>query len=426
MRILVIMLYWYPYEGPLQPIYGAIFKDLIVKGHKITIVTSFPHFRKGRSETWDEYRGKPFEVSKWEGAKLVRSFIYAPVFNSEKSGLIYRGLNFLSFNISSIFAAVFFGGKADVVFAPSSPPLTNGICAWIVSLWKRCPVVYNIQDMYPDMAKKTGLLKNRFILIFLKNLEKIVYWVSIRIMVISEDMRKNIQQKGVPIEKIVTISNFIDTGFIEPASQDNPFSRQWDLTRQFVIMYAGNIGIPHGLEVVVEAAAQLLDEKEIKFCFVGRGEYKEKIENMAVNRKLKNVIFVPPQPEKAVPNIWATASISLVTYRRGLSDDSVPSKLFAIMCSSRPVIAAVDKDTETYRIIKKARCGICVEPEDATALSKAIKHLCRDEGERNRMGKNGRKYVVKHFQKDVIVDQYENVFLEINKPLKFHNQRVLL
>jgi glycosyltransferase involved in cell wall biosynthesis len=411
------MLYWYPYEGPLQPIYGRVFEDLMSKGHSLTIVTSFPHFRKGRSETWEEYRGKLFEVGDWRGAKLIRSYVYAPVFRQDKKGLMYRALNFVSFNISCIAAALLYGGRADIIFAPSSPPLTNGICAWIISLWKRSSVVYNVQDMYPDMAEKLGLVRNNIAIFLLRGVERLVYRLSDIMLVLSEAMQRNIMNKGVPPGKILVIPNPIDTAFIRPLPSKNRFSEKWGLDGHFVVMYAGNIGLPHGTEVIIQAAELVKKDPDILVCFVGRGEYRHTIEKLSKSKTLNNVLFIPPQPEEEVPYIWASASVSLVTYRRGLSADSMPSKLLAIMSSGRPVVAAIDKESEAYRMVEDAKCGLCVEPENPHELAGAIIQLKQDKGQREAMGRRGRGYLLHHFNRSVISDLYEEVFLSLRQPL---------
>lgn len=418
------MLYWYPYEGPLQPIYGRIFQDLMGKGHKITIVTSFPHFRKGREETWDEYRGKLFQRDKWKDAKVVRSYVYAPVFDQRKPGLLYRALNFISFNISCIIAGIFMTGKQDVIFAPSSPPLTNGLCAGIVSLWKCCPIVYNVQDMYPDMAEKLGLIKTRAILLILKRLESIVYKIADKVMLLSEGMRKNVRNKGVPVGKTEIIPNFIDTNFIKPLPQDNPFSIQWGLVNHFIVMYAGNIGLPHGVEFVVEAAERLKDKKDMLFCFVARGENKDKLVELCDSKTLRNTVFIPQQPEDMVPHIWASSDVSLVTSRKGLSGDSVPSKTFAIMASGRPIIAMVDEGSEVWNIVKGAKCGICVPAERADLLVQAILRLYNNEKERKEMGENGRRFVVENFSRKIISRRYEKLFLDVVRDFKLGVRRL--
>ncbi len=414
MHLLVIMLYWYPYEGPLMPIYGSIFKGLMDRGHRVTIVSSFPHFRKGRSETWEEYRGKLIEVTRWDRAWLIRSYVFAPVFGQTKPGLVYRALNFISFNISCVISAILAGGKADIVFAPSSPPLTNGLCAWIVSRFKRCPVIYNVQDVYPDMAEQMGAVQSGLFLQLLKVLEKLVYRFSDRILLLSEGMRKNVVGKGVPFKKTAVIPNFIDSEYISPLPKENRFSREWGLVDRFVVMYAGNIGLPHGTEVIIGAADILKGHSDILFCFVGRGEYRDALEKLAQKKGLRNVVFVPPQPEEEVLYIWASADVTLVTYGKGLSGFSVPSKLLAAMTAGRPVIGAVDEGSDAFRIISASKCGLSVDPGDAQTMAKSILYLYRRRALCSEMGLAGRQYVEACFSKEKVVNAYEKLFADTN------------
>lgn len=411
------MLYWYPYEGPLMPIYGAIFKALTEKGYSITIISSFPHYRIGRSETWEEFRGKLYEVVDWEGVRLIRTYVFAPVFKNKKLGIFFRALNYISFNITSVIFALLKGGRPDLVFAPSSPPLTNGIIASIVGAINRCPVVYNVQDLYPDMAVKMDLIKDKFSYRFLIALEKKVYKYSDIVLTISEKMAHIIQRKGAAHTKIKTIRNFIDTNFIKPCSKKNPFSIQNDIAESFVIMYAGNIGIPHGVEVLIKAAEILTNESIIKFCFVARGEYKDKVEAEAKRLGLLNTVFINPQIEEMVPFIWASASVCVLTYKRGLAEFSVPSKLIAMMCAARPVIAAVDKDSETARIISESGCGMVVNPDNEREIANAILKFKKEPELLEKKGSAGRDYVEKFMDKETIVKKYQALFqsLIVNK-----------
>jgi colanic acid biosynthesis glycosyl transferase WcaI len=410
MKIMAILIYWYPYEGPLMPIYGAVFEDLIRRGHEITIMSSFPHYRLGRSETWGEHRGKLFEVTDWKGAKLVRSYVYAPVFNRETLGLIYRILNFISFNISSMLTSIFLTGNVDIIFAPSSPPLSNGIVAWILSLFKRCPMVYSVQDMYPDIADKTGLVRSRSVLAATKLIEKLVYTISDRVILLSEGMRKKVLRKGVPEEKTEVIPNFFDTGLVRPTSRDNAFSLEWGLSERFVAVYAGNVGIPHGAEVIIHAAELLQHREQMLVCFVGGGEYRPRLQKLAQVRGLKNVLFIEALPYSRMNDVFSSASLSFITYRKGLAEDSLPSKLIASMCCECPVVVSIDEGSETARIIESAQCGMVVPAEDAPALSKAVMSLYRDKELRISMGKRGREYALRHFRREVISSRYEKTF----------------
>jgi colanic acid biosynthesis glycosyl transferase WcaI len=410
MKITAVLMYWYPYEGPLMPIYGAVFEDLMKWGHEVTIVSSFPHYRLGKKETWEEHRGRLFQVTNWKGAKLVRSYVYAPVFYREELGLIYRILNFISFNISSMLASILLTGHADVIFAPSSPPLSNGVIAWIVSLFKRCPMVYSVQDMYPDIADKTGLVKSPSILAATQLIEKLVYTISDGVILLSEGMRKKVLRKGIPEEKTDVIPNFFDTDLVKATSRDNAFSRKWGLSARFVAVYAGNMGIPHGAEVIILAAELLEYKEQIVFCFVGGGEYRPRLLELAELRGLKNVLFIESLPYAQMNDVLSSASMSFITYRKGLAEDSLPSKLVASMCCECPVVAAIDEGSEAAHIIQSAQCGIVVPPEDASALSRAVMVLYGDEAMRSGMGKRGREYALTHFKREVMSSKYERTF----------------
>lgn len=307
-------------------------------------------------------------------------------------------------------AGIFLAGRADVVFAPSSPPLTNGICGWLISRLKRCSVAYSIQDMYPDMAEKADIIRSVKLLRFLKWLETAVYRLSDRVLLLSEEMRRCVISKGVEPDKTHVIANFFDTQFMKPQPGPNEFSKEWGLDGKFVVMYGGNVGIPHGADVILEAAEVLAPHDDIVFCFVGRGEYKPKLERIVSEKGLGNVRFIPVQPFERMPQIWSAAAVSLITYKRGLSSDSLPTKLIASMCCERPTIGTVDDDSDTYRLIHRANCGITVEPEDPAALAEAVLTLYRDPSRASTLGHNGRAYSVAHFDRNVISRKYETFF----------------
>ena len=405
-----MMLYWYPYEGPLMPIYGTVFRDLMAKGHKVTIVTSFPHYRKGRPETWEEFRGRLFEKTTWHGARVIRCYVFAPVFLCAKLALFYRALNFISFSVFGAIGAIFMTGKQDLLLAPSSPPVTNGMCACFVAYLKRIPLIYNVHDIYPDMAIKLGILRNRFAINLARLAEDFVYRKAERLMVISESMRRNLISKKAREEKISVVPILVDTDVLRPLAKRNRFSLRFGLTDKFVVMYAGNIGLPHGLESVIQAAERLRDHEDILFLFVSRGEHKEEIIRLSRSKGLENVVFLPQQPECLVSDIWASADVSLVCYRRGLSTDSMPSKILAIMASGRPVLAMVDRDSDVWELVTRARCGLCLPPENPRLLSQALLRLRREEGKRKRMGERGRRFVVENLSRDAVGGRYEELF----------------
>jgi glycosyltransferase involved in cell wall biosynthesis len=409
-NILVVLLYWYPYSGPHTPIYAGLFRDLKKRGHKITIVTSFPHFRSGSEDTWDEFRGKLYEKAQWEGIDLVRTLVFAPTFKKKRLALVFRALNFISFSLSSLMVGILLPQKYDIVLTLSSPPLANGLVGWLISRTKGAKSVHNIVDLYPDMAQKVGIWDNKAIMYALKKIELLVYRLSDKIVVLSDNMKKKLVKKGVSKDKVDVIPDFIDIEGIFPKPKENEFSRKYNLLNHTVVLYAGNIGIPHGVEVLIETAELMRSDEDVLFCIVGRGENKDKIVEMAKRKNLSNVVFVPRQPDEMVPYIWSSADISVVTYKRGLSEYSVPSKLLYIMASHRPVIVTADVGSDTRFIVNDAKCGINIDPENPHALKEAISHLKEHPERMKELGKNGHDYVKQNFERHVVSDKFEALF----------------
>ena len=413
LSILVVLLYWYPYSGPQTPIYAGIFRELRRRGHRITIISSFPHFRSGSKETWDQYHGKCYDATSWEGIELIRTYVFAPTFSNHQYGLISRALNFISFSLSSLLAGLLLRRRLDIVLTLSSPPLINGIVGWLLSKFKGAQSVHNIVDIYPDMAEKVGIWRGSPVMWMLRWVEKLVYRLNPKLVVLSENMAENLARKRVAPGKIAVIPNFVEPeGFLD-VPRDNAFARRYGLSDRFVLMYAGNVGVPHGVEVLIDVAKMLKGDDDFRVCIVGRGEYMAQIRAMVEDRGLSNVVFPPRQPEHMVPLIWASADASAVTYKPGLAEFSVPSKLLYIMASGRPAIVSADSDSDASRIVCRAGSGISVPPSDAAALVDAVLYLKRNPAVCREMGQRGREYVREHFEKMAVTDQFEKLFGEL-------------
>jgi len=207
--------------------------------------------------------------------------------------------------------------------------------------------------------------------------------------------------------------DWLDPDFIKPLPRRNPFSARWGLDQCFVVLYAGNIGLSQGLEYVLEAARLLSGEPEIRFVFVGDGAARKNLEEQATLGSCNNVCFIPFQPRELLPYVLASADISLISLRQGVSADSVPSKLYSILASGRPVVAAVDPGSDTWRLVESANCGSCVNPEDPEALAAAILGMYRDETRRLEAGANGRNYAVTHHSRTAAARKFHEAILAL-------------
>jgi colanic acid biosynthesis glycosyl transferase WcaI len=374
-------------------------------GHAVTVVTSFPHYATGRVP--DKYRGRIVEREERGLLRVYRTYIYVA---RERSNLAQRLWSYLTFNVLSTLVALFVLKHAyDVILAPS-PPLTIGLSAYLLSRLRRVPYVYNVHDVYPDIAVRLGLLTNARLIGLLRRLERFVYAEAAAVSVLSDGFKQNLLAKGVPAGKVRVIPNFADAGRVQPLARHNDFSRRFGLGDRFVVMYAGNLGSSQPIHVLLEAARLLDDDPEIRFLIVGNPGRLEGLRAQAEAASLGNVLLLPFQPVEAVAEMYATADVSLVLLRREIGAESAPSKSYTIMASGRPVLASVSEACDTAALVRQADCGLWVPPEDAQALAEAIRELKADPALRERLGRNGRRAVEAQFTAPIVAGQYVNLF----------------
>lgn len=406
LRILLLTLYFAPDIAANAVVMTELAEELTTLGHQVTVVTAFPHYAGNVID--HRYRGRLIQRDEYKGIRVIRTYLYTSPHKRRFRG---RFLSYVSFNLLSTLAGLF-AGSHDVILVPS-PPLTVGLSAYIISRVKRIAYVYNVQDIYPDVMVKLGILKKPWIIALSRWLERFVYAHARHITVLSEGFRANLLRKGVPPEKITVIPNFVDVDFIRPLRRDNSFRHRFGLDGRFVVLYAGNIGHSQGLEHVLQCARLLEHEPRIAFAIVGNGSTKPRLEQQAREMGLSNLQFIRFQPAEDVPFIYAAADVSLVPLKRTVALDSVPSKVYTIMASGRPVIAAVDPGSDVWTLVEQAQGGLCVEPEDPQALAQAIRTLYADSALRERLGRSGREHVVQHYTRQVVAQQYHELLTSL-------------
>jgi colanic acid biosynthesis glycosyl transferase WcaI len=404
-KVLVITPQYFPDYGPSAPIYTALCEDLSKMGCDVTVVTGFPNYIG--SNTNHMKSNKLFDEEIRNGVRIIRTY----VFTVSKSALWGRLLYHLSFNIFSTLAS-FRVHKVEIVLA-DAPTLWSGLSLVVTSLLKKIPFIYIIHDIYPDVLLKLGVLRNRRILGWIGGIENYFYIKSSGISVLSQGFKENLIRKNVPKEKITIIPACVDVDFIRPTSKNNKLQEKWGLKNKFVVLYAGNIGLSQGLDTLLGTASILLDYPDILFVLVGEGATKPELENMAEEKRLKNVKFFPFQPREDVPLIYSLADVCIVSLKRDIVVESVPSKTYTIMASGRPIVATVNHDTEVRRLIEQTQCGISVDPEDPQKLSEAILKLHQNPSLGEEMGKRGRDYIVKNLSNRVAAKQYCDLIHQI-------------
>ncbi len=404
MKILVLSLYYEPDRCQSNgPIIRALCEDWAAAGHEVTVLASFPHY--SCPAVWPDYRGRLLQFDRVGPVRVIRSYIYVPPNRSS----LGRLLNYLSFNLSSFLAGML-SGRQDVIFA-MSPPLTIGLTAWLLGLVKRIPFSYNLQDIWPEAAVRLGMLRNRRVIALFEWLERFIYHRSRRIFAISEDFRLNLQRKGVAPEKIVVLPNFVDTERLRPELRQNDFSLRHGLNDHFVVLYAGNLGLSQGLEVILDAAEMLRSTQDrsgerVLFLIVGQGSCRDQLIDETIRRRLTNVRFLPLQPESDLPLLYGAADLALIPLKKGITEHSVPCKTYAIMACGKPYLAGVDPGSNVWKLTEEVECGWTIPPEDGTALAAKVGELAGQSEELARRGQRGRAYAEGHFSRPAITDAY--------------------
>ena len=228
------------------------------------------------------------------------------------------------------------------------------------------------------------------------------------VQILSSSFKKSILALGVDEEKIALIYPWVDLELIHPLPKNNSFTQEYGLNNHFIVLYAGNIGLSQGLESILDTAEIFINHPDIRFVFVGDGTGKGSLQNQAKQRNLINVQFIPFQPRARLPEVLACSDLSIVILRQGMGLNSLPSKIFSIMASGRPILASVDEDSETWILIKQAEAGLWVPPENASSLAEAIISLKNDHALRDRLGKNGREWVELHHSPKKAAEQFES------------------
>jgi len=389
-RLLVVAPHLEPDSAPTGVVVSAIVRELATLGHDVHVVTSMPWYADHRvDEAWRaEGKGRLVRQDDQADATVTRCH----PFPTAKTNLVGRALGFVGFSGLATLAAVGRRGPFDAVVAVS-PPLTLGLTGWLAARRHRCPLVFNIQDVFPDVAVEVGAIRSRRLIGLFSRLERFCYRRSAAVTVLSDDLAANVQAKlagGRRSPRVEVIPNFTDTGRIRPADRATAYRAEHGLGDRTVVMYAGNLGHSQSLDLVVAAARRHADRDDVAYVVNGGGVAAGAMAEAAAD--LPNLTLVGFQPAERLSEVLASGDIHVVPLRRGLGASSVPSKTYAILAAGRPVVASVDEGTEVACTVAEAGAGLAVPPDDPEAFISAIETLLDDADGRARMGAAGRTW----------------------------------
>jgi colanic acid biosynthesis glycosyl transferase WcaI len=407
MKILVLCPHFDPDTAPTGVVMSRLVSEFVDMGHRVDVVTSMPWYRDHRVEAGWRGRWIRTERTAWGSITRVQPFP-----GKDKRQLLRRTAGFGAFSLLAGVAALRAGrwfGKVDVVFA-MSPPLTLGLTGWLAGRFRRAPLVFNVQDVFPDAAIRTGAISNRKVIAIAKWLEKLTYRRARAITVLSDDLlanlvvKMNLQHQA----RVHVIPNFVDTDAIRPADRMTGYRSELGIGTEPVVLYAGNIGFSQSVGLMIDAAAVCPD---VQFVINGDGAARAELEMLAAG--LANVHFVDYQPVERLSEVLASGDIHVALLRAGLGDVSVPSKTYSSLAAGRPIVAAIDAETEIPRLLESSKAGISVPPDDVAAFVAAIRAYVDDPQAALEAANAGRAYVVELASPSAVAGLYGHIFTSV-------------
>lgn len=378
-------------------------------------------------EEYEEYKHKKLEMM-YDGKVTVKRF----AMYREGRNTILRVLRYSLNWIIQLWKGLR-EKDVDVIYLASTPPI-QGMLGAFIKKFRGIPFVYNLQDIFPDSLFNNGLANKGGLLWKIgRVIENFTYKNADKIIVISEDFKKNIMAKGVPEEKIVVVYNWVDQNAVVAIPRErNKLFDAYGLDRsKFYVTYNGNIGLSQNLDMLLSVAEEFQSAKvqafhgneicctDIHFVLVGNGAYLDEVKRIIAEKKLENVHLLPFQPYEDISHVFSLGDASLVISKPGTGAASVPSKTWSIMSASRPVLVNFDEN-ELKQIVEKHHCGIFTKAGDKEAFKQSMLALYNNREMAVEMGKNGRQFVMDNLTREVGTQKYVDVIKSVVAEAKKH------
>ena len=347
-------------------------------GHRVTVVTCAPNFPRGK--LFPGYENRWHQSEEMSGIRVVR----VKTFITRNEGIFLRTLDFLSF-MASGFSAGFREPKPDVIVA-TSPQFFAAVAGWGLGEVRNVPFVFELGDLWPASIAAVGALHEGISLRMMEKLELYLYRRSECVVALTGAFKENLTARGISPDKIAVVVNGVDLSRYGPRPRDKTLAETWGLEGCFVVGYVGTHGMAHALGNVLDTADRLRHVERLRFILVGSGAERIKLMIEARQRRLNNVIFMPPQPKDNISMVWSLCDVALVHLKNSsVFREVIPSKMFEAMGMGLPLVVA-SPDGEASRILATDKAGIWVPAEDPGALAEATINLLEDDALRRTYG----------------------------------------
>lgn len=370
-------------------------------GHRVTVIASPVSYLTGRA-------GNHETTERTAGGRvtILRAATYAALHRS----FFHRVLTFFSFMFSSFWTGLRVG-KVDLVWG-TSPPIFQGLSAWALARVRRVPFMFEVRDLWPAFAVAVGVLKNPLLIRLSEGFERFLYKRADLLVVNSPGFINHVRERGA--RAVSLVPNGADPEMFDPQEEGADFRRRNALQGKFVVLYAGAHGMSNDLGVVLEAADGLRDLADVRIVLLGDGKEKERLEEDAAARGLRNIVFLPPVPKTGMREALAAADACIAILKPvDMYRTVYPNKVFDYMAAGRPVILVIDGVIR--EVVEDAGAGYPVQPGDPAALADTVRMAASDPAEGRRMGLRGRSYVEAHFDRRQLAGKLARLIEETQK-----------
>jgi glycosyltransferase involved in cell wall biosynthesis len=409
MHILVIHQAFASLDEPGGTRHYEFARLLAARGHQVTVIASPVSYITGATSPL-----RPSPSERGDGSDGDVNILRARVYSAHHKSFFHRIIAFFSFMISSFWIGL--GVKnVDLVWG-TSPPIFQGVTAWLLARLKRAKFLFEVRDLWPQFAVAAGVLKNPILIRMTEWLERFLYRRADRIMVNSPGFIAHVTGRGATSSskrnRVELIPNGADPSMFDPSNDGADFRRANHLEGKFIALYAGAHGMSNDLNVVLDAAKLLLDEKKIQIVLLGDGKEKPALQARAAQIGLSNISFVSSVPKSEMPDALAVADVCIAILKP-LEEykTTYPNKVFDYMAAGRAVVLVIDGVIR--EVVEAAQCGYFVEPGNASALANAIRILASDIEKAHAMGLNGRKYLEQNFSREAIGEKLVELLEEM-------------
>jgi len=347
-------------------------REWVRVGHQVTVITGVPNFPKGK--VFAGYRNRPWQHETMENIQVIRVWTYI----TANEGFAKRTFDYLSFMVTGFLAGLILH-RPDVIVG-TSPQFFTSCAAWMLSVFRRRPFVFELRDLWPESIKTVGAMRESVALRLLERLELFLYRRAAVVIAVTESFRRNLIERGIAPDRVAVIANGVDRSRFHPLERDLELAKQLGLAEKFVAGYVGTHGMAHALETILEAAVRLAVLPEgvnTRFVLLGDGARKETLKRIAERMGLENVLFLDTVPKPEIPRYWSLLDVSIIHLQKKQAFTKViPSKLFECMGMGIPVLHGVAG--ESAEIVEREGVGLVFEPEDTEALCEGLLRLERD------------------------------------------------